>query len=825
MFSVLEYTGRYLALICLSFISGAATYADGSSALAALVLLGVMAACMWQQHRQGADCRRTGIAMLLCLLAYGGGYFNIWYRDRNAIEIMHGLDGNTLVGTALVETVSDKGYLLSFADVNMPVMGKAYLLSEDQLTPGTVVEFQGRCVLYQGATNPGEFSHMNHMKSRGIFFSLEGTAKECSGEIGAFIRIKASLWDLIYRITSFIQERIDLLFGEYRSIVRGMLTGDTSAMSYDTLQMYRTAGIGHYFAVSGMHVGMLAAAMGMLFGLIGIGTKGKSVAVVISVVVLLSICGFTPSSLRAAFMLALSGIARLVMRRSDMITTVTLSAGISLAVNPFLVYNTGFIMSHGAIICFHMLHTRLLLPLIDPGRQTGTSRPTAGAAPAGEAARAGLWRRLVHRVVQALAVPLCFFLATVPMSGSFFGTVATYGALTNLLCSPVFTGAFVLAMTALAVSCVSVGAGALVAWPACRLLGCMEWVCSKLAAMPAASPAAGVTPYWAFCLVLVPLIGLRTNRLINAAGQGDQAPEGAGKPGSFGSGNRRRDISFASAMQLAVVFVCSLGAIGYLLTTPAVQVTYLDVGQGDSTVAQFRNGDVLVVDGATEYYGDQVVEFCRNAGIDCIDTLVLSHGHLDHGGGFDAILHSMRVKRLCISAADNMALTERIVSLAQELGIQVVRLEAGDSIRVGGFKIDVWWPVLNQGYVSLVENNCSLVLRLRVGRDSFIFTGDIESQVESFIIKQVDPCTVLKVPHHGSDTSSTIDFLWALSPEISVISVGSNAYGHPSDRVLDRLNMVHSDTYTTQRHKALVVCSGGKGCSIYDWKGLWGLRN
>ena len=828
MFSVLEYTGRYLALICVSFISGAATYADGSSALAILVLLGVMTTCVWQQRREGGNYRKTGIAMLLCLLAYGGGYGNIWYRDRAAIEIMHQLEDSTLGGTALVEGVSDDGYLLSFVDVNMPVTGKAYLYTEVQLTPGMFVEFQGQCLLYDGAANPGCFSYMNYMKSCGHFFSLEGTAEESSREMGALIRVKARLCSLTYRLTSFVQERIDRLFGEYRGIVRGMLTGDTSTMPDETLQMYRTAGIGHYFAVSGMHVGMLAAAMGMLFGLIGIGTKGKSVAVAMSVVVLLSICGFTPSSLRVAFMLALSWVARLVMRRSDTITTVALSAAISLAVNPYLVYNSGFILSHGAIICFYMLYTRILLPLIDVVRQTGI-RQTAETATGREAAQGNLWRRLVPKAVQAAAVPLCFWVVTVPMSGSFFGTVATYGALANLLCSPVFTGAFVLAMTALAVSCVSAAVCAIVAWPACQLLGGMEWLCSKLAAMHAASLPVAVTPYWLFCLVLVPLIGLRTSRLFSDTNRGGLAAGDRAWLWTYGSGQRRSRatgaITFASAMQLAVVIMCSLAAIVYPLITPAVQITYLDVGQGDSSVAQFRNGDVLVVDGATEYYGDRVVEFCRHAGVDCIDTLVLSHGHQDHGGGFEAIFDNLTVKRLCISAADNMPLTGRIVSRARERGIEVVRLAAGDSFSVGGYNIEVLWPVLDHGSLGQEENNCSLVMDLRVGEDSFIFTGDIESEVESFIIKHIDPCTVLKVPHHGSNTSSTIEFLSALSPEISVISVGNNTYGHPSAHVLDRLDMVHSETYITQRNGALVVYSRGRGCSIYDWKGLWGLRN
>lgn len=828
MFSVLEYTGRYLALICVAFISGAATYADGSSALAILVLLGVMTTCVWQQRREGSGYRKTGIAMLLCLLAYGAGYGNIWYRDRTGIEIMHHLEDSTLSGTALVEGVSDDGYLLSFVDVNMLVTGKAYLHTEVQLTPGMFVEFQGQCLLYDSAANPRCFSYMNYMKSCGHFFYLEGTAEETGREVGTLLRVKAGLCNLTYRLTSFVQERIDRLFGEYRGIVRGMLTGDTSAMPDETLQMYRDSGIGHYFAVSGMHVGMLAATMSLLFGLIGIGTKGKSVAVAISVVVLLSICGFTPSSLRAAFMLALSGVARMVMRRSDTITTVALSAAISLAVNPYLVYNSGFILSHGAIVCFYVLYTRILLPLIDVGRQTGI-RQSAETATGREAAQSNLWRRLAPKAVQAAAVPLCFWVVTVPMSGSFFGTVATYGALANLLCSPVFTGAFVLAMTALAVGCVSTAVGAVVAWPACQLLGGMEWLCSKLAAMHAATLPVAVTPYWVFCLVLVPLIGLRTSRLYATTNKGALIAGKLIPIRTYGSGWRSSrvagTITFASAMQLSTVLVCSLAAVVYPLITPAVQITYLDVGQGDSSVAQFRNGDVLVVDGATEYYGDRVVEFCRNAGINCIDTLVLSHGHQDHGGGFAAVLDNLTVNRLCISAADNLPLTDEIVSRARELGMEVVRLAAGDSFSVGGYNIEVLWPVLDHGSLGQEENNCSLVMDLRVGEDSFIFTGDIESEVESFIIKHIDPCTVLKVPHHGSDTSSTMEFLSALSPEFSVISVGNNTYGHPSAQVLDRLDMVHSKTYITQRNRALVVYSRGRGCSIYDWKGLWGLRN
>lgn len=219
-----------------------------------------------------------------------------------------------------------------------------------------------------------------------------------------------------------------------------------------------------------------------------------------------------------------------------------------------------------------------------------------------------------------------------------------------------------------------------------------------------------------------------------------------------------------------------------------MSVTFLDVGQGDSAVAELSDGKTIVID--TGRTGRETAEFLRYIGKREVDAVILSHVHPDHSGGFRHLVERFNVKEVWdngrIMYPEDLKLNGRHRPL-----------ERGDSAEQGSSSITVLHPYREFyslfGYEYDEENNSSLVLKLSSGKTSFLFTGDIEDEAEDDIA-HLGPwlkSEIIKVPHHGSRTSLNELFLSEVSPAIAVISAGrDNAFGHPSPEVLERLQGV-----------------------------------
>src|SRR5690606_25009676 len=180
--------------------------------------------------------------------------------------------------------------------------------------------------------------------------------------------------------------------------------------------------------------------------------------------------------------------------------------------------------------------------------------------------------------------------------------------------------------------------------------------------------------------------------------------------------------------------------------------------------------------------GEMVVsEFLWEKGYSSVDWLVVSHADADHSQGLTDIVRNFSVGEIIIGAApaadSEMA---ELLSLADSRSVPVRRLAKGDRYEISGVTMDVLWPASTQAMGS--DNNSSLVLRFLFGDRSFLFTGDIEKEAEAEILASgvLLRSDVVKVPHHGSRTSSTPEFVNAISPKLAVIPVGRRSmFGHP----------------------------------------------
>lgn len=253
-------------------------------------------------------------------------------------------------------------------------------------------------------------------------------------------------------------------------------------------------------------------------------------------------------------------------------------------------------------------------------------------------------------------------------------------------------------------------------------------------------------------------------------------------------------------------------AAGTLVEYQELIVHFIDVGQGDSTFIELPNGETMLIDAGEREYGDRVVAYIYNQGYDTLDYVVATHPHTDHIGGIVDILNAFPTKNFYMTSYVNPTQTfDDMLTAVENNGAAAHEVMAG-AVIVSEPKLLV--EVVAPKALADDSNNNSVVIKLTYGENKFLFTGDAEKDEEDGIWTNIK-CDVLKVGHHGSDTSSTKNFLKKVEPTYAVISCGLyNSYGHPDEAVLKRLYDRNINVYRTDIQGTIVFRSDGKDITV-----------
>ncbi len=274
-----------------------------------------------------------------------------------------------------------------------------------------------------------------------------------------------------------------------------------------------------------------------------------------------------------------------------------------------------------------------------------------------------------------------------------------------------------------------------------------------------------------------------------------------------------------------------------------LSVTFLDVGQGDAIAVSFPRGALMMVDSGgrppigakdeTDQAEDIFVEdragigetavapYLWRRGVKRLDFIVATHGHSDHTQGFADLARSFKVSAALtgVTPSGNDPQFALFRRAAKEAGVGLRTLARGESFELDGVRVEALAPFRDALSATVSGNNQSLVLRLRYGQRTFLLTGDIEHQVEKQLVAAGDDlrADVLKVAHHGSRTSSTIEFLRRAAPRYAVISVAApSPFGHPHEEVLDRLQQVGARVLQTSECGAITISTDGNNLRVSD---------
>lgn len=599
-------------------------------------------------------------------------------------------------------------------------------------------------VFFNSAADPSDDgSHIRNFTAKGVHLLLysRGEPTHEAGNAG-------TLRYAPQRIAKRLGETIEAVYGEREGgFLRALLLGDKRYLDVEDSSNLSEAGIYHITAVSGLHCMFLVELLELL---LRASHRRIRCAVTIPLLFLYAVTvGASPSILRACVMLSMTQLAPLFRREKDPPTALGLALLLILLKNPYAIASISLQLSFSAVAGLVWLTPKM----------TGAIHTES---------------RLVRFVLTSFATTLGALAFSTPLGAYYFGSFSVVSLLSNLLCLWMVSLVF--------------GAG---------LLGLL---------LSMAVPALGAA--------FVPLVSLGVRYVLFISGLLEDLPLHA--------------LYFNTTLSVlwlvyvyALFAVCAIArrgryrwwiagalAVTMLLATArfnalqfergSLHVTALDVGQGESVALLSKRHGVLVDCGSSNSYisaGDVAADYFLSAGIRRLDAVVLTHYHADHANGLALLLARVGVDTLYLpDIAEENGEKTAVLALSERYGVEIRYVTAETQVVVGKAALTLYPPVGEGG-----ENELGLTILCSAGDFDTLITGDMDSRTERVLVSSypLPDIEVLLVGHHGSRYSTSGELLGAVMPEVGVVSVGNNSYGHPARDALLRLTDAGVSVYRT----------------------------
>ncbi len=548
------------------------------------------------------------------------------------------------------------------------------------------------------------------------------------------------------------------------SVTSAILIGDRAGLEADVERKLQEAGTYHVIAISGGNIAILAGVCLLVLRAARVRTRVSAFLLILLLGAYALVVEGGSSVGRATLMAAIYFAAKMWDQETRAVNVAALAAGVLLCLRPLQVVDAGFALTFGATL----------------GILLGLARiPWLRATPA--------W---AQPAIALLAASVCAEIALMPIGAFIFSRITFAGLLVNFAAIPLMTVVQIAGMVVVGLASWAPDAARWAGWVAhlavegligsAAVVDIAPWLTRRLA-----PPSVWIVAGYYSALILA--LGLRR-------------------------------LTFTIAAVACGIWIVAAPRVSPIRDERLLRVAFLDVGQGDAAVVQFPGGRTLAIDAGgspgTFDIGSRVVSPTFWAlGVRQIDYMSITHGDEDHIGGAASVFRDFGPFEVWegVPVPPHQP-TRQLRELAERDGTVWRTLQPDDRVSFGNVDLFIRHPPFPDWERQRVRNDDSEVIEIRYGGVSFVFTGDIGREVERQIAPSFArvPIRILKVPHHGSATSSSTEFLAALRPDIAVISAGrGNTFGHPAATVLERYRNIGAAIYRTDQDGAVFVETDG----------------
>lgn len=659
---------------------------------------------------------------------------------------------------------------------------QCYMSKEDYEEPkiGEYILIKGKLKSFSGGRNPGEFDARLYYSSLKIAYRIKNAQiVKRAGKANFF-------YERLYVTRCYLERRLDsCLNSRDSSVMKAVLLGDKAFMDDEIKNLYKSAGIIHILAVSGLHISILGMGIYKLLKKLRLHVAIRTLVPIILMYVYGQMCGMSTSAARAIVMFSLSLIAKMIGRTYDLLSALSLVELMLLLEQPLYLYNSGFLFSFGAVlgIGFIMPSIYKFIP-----EKENTRLKFADDKSEGVLNRIGIY--IKSGVISGISI----LIATLPVYMSFFYVYSIQSIALNLLILPLMAPLMILGVVTLILSMIFNG-GQLSGFLIHLILKWYELLCTSFSGFSAGKLYLGHAAGWKIFIYVALLIIFEIIM-----------DKWRGKKG--------RITGFAVLLISILILIYN--------PRPELSMTFLDVGQGDGIVIRTRQGNFLIDGGSTdkkEIGKYTIIPYLQYEGIGSLDAVLVTHEDEDHISGIFEIMDDMengdiKIKNLILPDISDSSKGENYKKLeerAKNLGIPVRYISCGQSLFLKDLELKCLNPKKNMSSDS--ANAGSVVLYLRHESFTALFTGDVEEEGQIHLVKDIrdnpdvfQNLTLLKVAHHGSKYTTDNEFLDLLNPKVAIISCGiDNKYGHPHEELLDRLFARKTNVYRTDEGGAITV--------------------